>query len=323
MPSQSRLLHTVFLLGKMRHVAPHFFCLAAWLAAAHPAFSHGFAGDRFFPATLATDDPFVANELSLPTLQYIRQPGSPPAKTLDLSSDISLRLTSNFGVEAADGYQLQKSPGSRLRTGFVNLELGSKYQFFVSPEHETILSLGLNAEIGGTGRRSIGADRFSTVTPALFFGKGFGDLLDSVGALRPLAVTGLVGVSFPTQSSVREEGEVARVPNNLEWGVALEYSLIYLQGQVKDIGLRAPFNRLIPLVEFAMETPLNRGRSPTTGTVNPGVIWSGKYFQVGVEAVIPINAHTGNNVGVLAQLHFYLDDLFPTLFGQPLLAKRP
>src|SRR5262249_47204397 len=35
-------------------------------AAASGAFAHGFAGKRFFPATLATDDPFVADELSLP-----------------------------------------------------------------------------------------------------------------------------------------------------------------------------------------------------------------------------------------------------------------
>ena len=29
--------------------------------------AHGFAGDRFFPATILTDDPFVADEMSLPT----------------------------------------------------------------------------------------------------------------------------------------------------------------------------------------------------------------------------------------------------------------
>jgi hypothetical protein len=51
------------------------------------------------------------------------------------------------------------------------------------------------------------------------------------------------------------------------------------------------------------------------------VIWSGKYFQIGVEAVIPINRHTGNNLGVLAQLHFYLDDLFPKIFGKPLFGR--
>ena len=54
---------------------------AALFAACVPAFAHGFAGNRFFPATLATDDPFVADELSLPTFQAIRQPGDHPTKT--------------------------------------------------------------------------------------------------------------------------------------------------------------------------------------------------------------------------------------------------
>ncbi|HEY0792909.1 MAG TPA: hypothetical protein VGD78_17725 [Chthoniobacterales bacterium] len=288
-----------------------------------PAPAHGFAGNRFFPATLATDDPFVADELSLPTFQAIRQPGSPPAKSFNLETDLALRLTPNLGIQAADSCQFLKSPGSRLQTGFTNVAVGGKYQFLVSAEHEMILTAGVDAEIGGTGRQLIGADRFSTVTPALFFGKGFGDLPDSVAALRPFALTGSVGVSFPTRSSVRDGGAVTRVPNNLEWGVALEYSLIYLQTQVKDVGLRAPSDRLIPLVEFAMQTPLNQGRPPTTGTVNPGVIWSGKYFQVGIEAVIPVNSHTGNNVGVLAQLHFYLDDVLPQIFQKPLLANWP
>ncbi|HWH90301.1 MAG TPA: hypothetical protein VNV64_00770, partial [Candidatus Binatia bacterium] len=84
-------------------------------------------------------------------------------------------------------------------------------------------------------------------------------------------------------------------------------------------GLRAPFDRLIPLVEFALQTPLNRGeQGQTTGTINPGIIWAGKYFQVGVEAVVPINERTGNNVGVIAQLHFFVDDLFPHSLGRPL-----
>jgi hypothetical protein len=294
-------------------------CIVTFVAEPEPAFSHGFAGNRFFPATLATDDPFVANELSLPTFQAIRQPGDQPSKTFDLSTDVALRLTPNLGIEIGDGYQFQKAASSNLHTGFHNLEAGAKYQFLVNAEHETILTLGVNAEIGGTGSRAIGTDRFSTVVPAFFLGKGLGDLPDSFWILRPFALTGQVGVSFPTGSNVGEE----QVPNNLEWGFALEYSLIYLESQVKDIGLRAPFDRLIPLVEFPMETPLNRGATPTTGTINPGVIWSGKYFQLGVEAVIPINAHTGNNVGVLAQVHFYLDDVLPKLFGKPLLGGWP
>ena len=98
---------------------------------------------------------------------------------------------------------------------------------------------------------------------------------------------------------------------------------IYLQGQVKDIGLRAPFDHLIPLIEFSFETPLDRGQDgETTGTINPGVIWAGKYFQVGAEAVIPINSHSGSDVGFIAQLHFYLDDLFPHTIGRPLFGVK-
>jgi hypothetical protein len=35
----------------------------AFFASIDNAFSHGFAGRRFFPATLSTDDPFVADEI--------------------------------------------------------------------------------------------------------------------------------------------------------------------------------------------------------------------------------------------------------------------
>jgi hypothetical protein len=92
---------------------------------------------------------------------------------------------------------------------------------------------------------------------------------------------------------------------------------------VQDLHWPAPIDRLIPLVEFALETPLNRDTGgETTGTINPGVIWAGKYFQIGAEAVIPINERTRTNVGVIAQLHFFLDDLFPHSIGRPLFGGK-
>jgi hypothetical protein len=44
--------------------------------------------------------------------------------------------------------------------------------------------------------------------------------------------------------------------------------------------------------------------------------WVGNYFQV--EALIPINRQSGSNVGVIAQLHLYLDDIDPRGIGKPL-----
>ena len=297
------------------------------------ASAHGFAGSRFFPATLSTDDPFVNDELSLPTVSSIVTPDAGGTRDTEISVDIAKRITPNFGVEVGETVINLQPPNESSQSGFGNLELGAKYEFFENDEHETILSAGVGVEVGGTGNKDVGADSFTTWTPGLFFGKGFGDLPDAVSFLRPFAVTGLVGVAIPTSASTRtvtlneatgeREIDVERHPNVLQWGFALEYSIIYLEEQVKDIGLRAPFDRLIPLVEVPLETPLNRGQSgPTTGSVNPGVIWSGKYFQVGAEATIPINSHSGSDVGFIAQLHFYLDDLFPHSLGRPLFGGK-
>jgi len=71
------------------------------------------------------------------------------------------------------------------QSGFDNLGIGAKYQFYESDAHETILSLGLDADLGGTGAARVGAERFTVLTPAIFVGKGFGDLPDSLSALRP------------------------------------------------------------------------------------------------------------------------------------------
>jgi hypothetical protein len=297
------------------------------------ASAHGFAGSRFFPATLSTDDPFVNDELSLPTISSIVTPDGGGSRDTEVAVDIAKRITPNFGVEAGERFIILNPRTESSQSGFGNLELGAKYEFFENDEHEAMLSLGAAVEVGGTGRKQVGVDTFSTWTPALFFGKGFGDLPDQVSFLKALALTGAVGVAIPTSASTRavtlngttgeQEIEIERHPNVLQWGFAVEYSIIYLEEQVKDIGLRAPFDRLIPLVEIALETPLNRGQGGrTTGTINPGLIWSGKYFQVGAEATVPINSRTGSDVGVIAQLHFYLDDLFPHSLGRPLFGGK-
>jgi hypothetical protein len=139
-----------------------------------------------------------------------------------------------------------------------------------------------------------------------------GDIPDSLNALKPVAVTGTFGVDVPTG------GE----QNALEWGLAVEYNLMYLQTQVQDIGLPEPFKNMIPLVEFAFTTPVNRGNGPTTGTINPGVLYEAEYYQLGAEAVIPANSPTGSRVGVVVNVQIFLDDIFPKTFGHPLFGGK-
>jgi hypothetical protein len=77
--------------------------------------------------------------------------------------------------------------------------------------------------------------------------------------------------------------------------------------------------RLVPLVEFAVETPVGRAYGAgTIATAAPGVAWIGEYCQVTAEALLPLNSRTGRGVGVIAQVHLFLDEIAPALFGKPL-----
>lgn len=280
------------------------------------SWAHGFAGKRFFPTTLSVEDPFVSDELSF-LFNHIKEDSV--TKRTSIGLDYSKRITPNFGVSIGTEYQNIDVDHVGSESGFGSLELGIKYQFFTSEEHEAILSVGLGAELEGTGSKRVGTEPFTVFSPALFFGKGFGGLPESVKFLRPFAVTGVIGPNIPTRHSIVEDGETERIPDTLTWGITIQYSLQYLQSFVKDIGLGAPLNRTVLLLEFPMETCLNRGcKGQTTGFVNPGITWVGKTMQVGIEAQIPINERSGNHVGVLGLVHFFLDDLFPKSLGKPL-----
>jgi hypothetical protein len=291
--------------------------------------AHGLAGKRFFPATIVTDDPFVSDELSLPTVSTSRTADEPPTRETSYALDFSKRITPDFGLSLGTEYLRQSPEGQPSSSGFNNIELGAKYLFYRDDAHETLLSAGVGWEVGGTGSKHVGADSFSTVTPTFFFGKGFGDLPEDAPFWKPFAVTGTVGVAIPTRTSTTSTSidpdtgamvtDVESHPDVLQVGFAIQYSLMYLQQFVKDVGLSAPFDRMIPLVEVALERPLNRvSDRTTTGTINPGVIWAGRYVQFALEASIPINSRSGHGVGAQAQLHWFLDDLFPHSIGRPL-----
>src|SRR5438309_10071043 len=161
--------------------------LALSLTSVHVAQAHGLIGKRFFPATLATDDPFVADELSLPTISHIKTPGDTPTRETDISAEISKRLTPDLGVSLAGTYKILDADASPLLNGFDNMEVTLKYVFFKNAEHETLLSAGLSWDVGGTGSKKVGAESFDTITPTLFWGKGFGDLPEALQFVRPLA----------------------------------------------------------------------------------------------------------------------------------------
>ena len=285
------------------------------------AFAHCFVGPRFFPATLLIDDPCVADEMSLPTVSWSKTGDVPPATEWDISGELSKRITQDLGISIGEDWTQIRAPGGNTMAGFADLETTLQYQLLKDASHETAMLLGLIVDWGGTGATNAGIGTpYSLLTPTYYFGQGFGPLPDTVGWARPFAITGQIGYQIPTTSYVVSQG--AYIPQVLGYGASLQYSMPYLKSEVKDFQLPDFINHLIPIVEAQLFTPVanNLGNSSiTTGTINPGVIWVGSYFQVGLEAMIPVNRTSGTGVGVLGQLHLYLDDMFPTTFGQPLI----
>ena len=295
--------------------------------------AHEIVGNRFFPATLGVDDPGVNDELSLPTVDSFKTGDVPPVRQRDISAEFSKRITEDFAISFGTTYTFlgQVDPTLAGANGFQNLDTTFKYRVLKNPEHEFVMSVGLSVEWAGTGSSTVGAETFNTYTPTLYFGKGFGDLPNTLSWLRPIAITGQVGYAIPgrnftttfgvdsdTGAQTADTEFHARV---LNWGGTLQYSMPYLKSAVVDLGLPDFVNHLIPLVEANLQTPVANTMTSgtlTTGTINPGVLWVGNTFQVGIEALIPINRQSGSNVGVIAQLHLYLDDIDPQGIGKPL-----
>ena len=296
------------------------------------AVAHCFVGARFLPATLTIDDPCVADELSLPTVAAFGTSDVPSNSQFDLSADFSKRITSTLGISVGSTFSQITPPGAPTIKGFQNLQTTVMWQFLTLPRQEFVLSVGLGVEWGGTGLQDVGAATFSTYTPTIWFAKGFGDLPDSLGWMRPFAITGQVGWAFPSVAAITTidpdsgDANVQYNPQVLQWGGSLQYSMPYLKSSVVDLGLPEVFNQLNFVVEASLQTPvaytLTSG-TLTTGTISPGLIWTGRYYQVGVEALIPVNSQSGSGVGVIAQLHFYLDDIFPRSIGKPLFGDSP
>src|SRR5437867_11208615 len=109
-----------------------------------PAYGHGLIGKRFFPATLATDDPFVADELSLPTVFHQKLRGAedtPPTKETEVSAELSKRLSPVLGISFGGTFKIVEPDSEKTVSGFVDLAVTLKYVFLQSSESGTVLAL--------------------------------------------------------------------------------------------------------------------------------------------------------------------------------------
>jgi hypothetical protein len=280
--------------------------LAASLLASSPHLASAYeaAGDRVFPAMILLPQIAPADEIYLtPTTQSVSD-----GRSTDVALNFSKTLTERLGVLVAEDYAWHNfgSP----QTGWMNLEMVIQYLAILAPAHEALVTLGVDQEFGGTGTRRIGASPQGATTPTVYFGKGLGDL--DIGYLRPLAVTGMIGYQF---------ADAPPRPDNLLTGIALEYSIPYLQSKVRAFDLPGLLRGMTPLVETFVTTE-TRGGSGTSAVLGPGVNFSGDGWEFTIEALVPVGHSTGTGLGVTAQLNLALDYFFPDTIGKPLFSGR-
>jgi len=239
-------------------------------------------------------------------------------------------LTPTLQVSIDSGWVHQNWPIGQT-SGFDTTDSGLKYEAFRNNEHEALVSVGLAWGIGQSGAQGVGADEPNTVQPAVFFGKGFGDLPDWLSWARPFAITGAIVDALPVGPSGKAlvanlttgKFETMLVPQvqTLHWGFCLQYSTYYLTSRFTGGPPKEdPLKQLVPLVEFNFDSPLGQ---TTAATMNPGFAYVAVTWQIAAEAIVPLNREDGRGTGFRAQLLFFLDHLLPSLFGKPLLSDRP
>ncbi len=217
----------------------------------------------------------------------------------------------NVAVSVSDGATFLNPQG----WGRGSLSTAESYQFMCIPDTEFMGTVSFEQEWGKTYTNGMGDD-FNTYTPQLDLGLGFGSLPTSLNLLRPLALTGQISADIPGQTWTAGEQN----STNFNWGFTIQYSLPYFNANVAEID-NAFLKHLIPLTEFTFSKPVANfapGGNVTTGTIQPGVMYLAGAYQVSLEAILPINSASGHGVGVVGELHFFLDDIFPNTLGKPI-----
>jgi hypothetical protein len=299
---------------------PRFAKPAALAAAAsllsQPAFAHAVAGARIFVNTDLIDDPGVGDEANLPLISLQNPSGN--SWVTDANFEYDKTITPSLGFGVGDDYDwitndledFKKSHGG-LADPYVQL----KYRWIVLPVHEFMSSVEVTQSFGRAGTVGIESD-YNTTTVSGFFGKGLGDI--PFTPIRPFAITGELDYNMPNTGPAGQ-GSVTT------WsaGLTLQYSIPYLQSQIKDYGLPNILANLTPLVELhwtsaAGSSIIRPTNNPTTFLLGTGAVWTGRYYSISAELLTPLNGAAGHGLGAIGQFHLYFDDLMPNTLGKPI-----
>lgn len=297
-------------------------CAAASLAlgAAPAAHAHAVAGARVFVNTVLIDDPGVGDEANLPLYSVTSPDGKSTVTNLNFEYDKT--ILENLGIAAGTNYNWitnDANDNKKSHGGLNNPYVQLKYRWLLVPAHELMSSVQLHESFGRAGTRGIDSG-YDTTTISGYIGKGLGDI--PVDFIRPFALTGELDYNIPNTGYASGYGAL----NSWSGGLTLQYSIPYLQSQVRDYGLPPVIGNLTPLVELgwtsaAAGSAIRPTSTPTTFNLGTGAVWTGDDFSLSTEVIWPLNGNSGHGIGVTGQFHLYFDDLFPNTLGKPLFGS--
>ena len=308
-----------------------FACAGATLVGT-PVLAHAVCGSRVYPVTLTLDDPGVADEVTLPQVVYSRAAadgGPGPSHDTSIQFEYDKRLTEEFGFAFNDDYNVNQQNNAKTQTGWDDLTVTAKWAKCVDPDADFQLGFGVIREFGRTGTAHIGSDEYGNTAPTVYLGKGLDEI--PVPMLQPLQFTGELSYAIADkefkQFTITDPATGAPTTranngyaNSWSGAFSVQYSIPYLQNQIKDFGLPEPLAHLIPVAEFDWSSAAAySGGSPTAWTMAPGFIYLRSWYEVGVEALVPLNKAAGTNVGFTVEFHVFLDDLYPHGLGAPMI----
>ncbi len=297
----------------------HLLALVPALALAAPgtAAAHAVAGARVFVNTLLIDDPGVGDEANLPVVS-VQSPDGKSTAT-DLNFEYDKTITENLGLGVGTDYNyITQDPGDGQKShgGFNDPYVQLKYRWILLPEHEFMSSVQVSQSFGRAGTAGIDSG-YDTTTVSGYFGKGLGDI--PFAPIRPFAVTGELDYNIPNTGYAGGYGGL----NSWSGGLTLQYSVPYLQSQIRDFSLPPLLADLTPVAELgwtsaAAGSVFRPSGAPTTFTLGTGAVWTGEDYSVSTEVLWPLNGAAGHGLGITGQFHLYFDDMFPKSLGKPL-----
>ncbi len=294
--------------------------LVCFVCGVPQAEAHAVAGARVFVNTLLIDDPGVGDEANLPIYSVTSPDGK--STVTDLNVEYDKTITSSLGVAAGTDYDWITNDlmdNKKSHGGWNDPYVQLKYRWILLPQHEFMSSIAIQQAFGRAGTTGIDTGYDATIVSG-YFGKGLGDI--PFAPVRPFALTGELSYNIPNAGYASGYGGL----NYWTGGLTLQYSIPYLQSQIKDYGLPPVLANLTPLVELgwssaAASSAFRPTNDPTTFMLGTGAVWTGEYYSLSTELLWPLNGAAGHGLGVIGQFHLYFDDLFPNSLGKPLIGS--